>query len=180
MFSQLGEQNFLHLVDFHSRKFYLTEINYKIHDKKTFSHRGCFWGIDTPPSFLMDWIVSPKVKITKEGVRACSLVHITLGVHGRAKASGWGLGWLTNKSITHMDLHKPNNKLVNAKLKHFWCTNEPRANMDSQDSPRLRLRGNHHLPPYSILCAWPQGQHPNVILSWDSQVGVLKFPKLGH
>jgi hypothetical protein len=24
---------------------------------------------------------------------------------------------------------------------------------------------------YSILCAWPQGLHPNVILSQDSQVG---------
>jgi hypothetical protein len=39
--------------------------------------------------------------------------------------------------------------------------------------------GNHHLPPYSILCAWPWDQHPNVILSQDSEVGVLKFPKLG-
>jgi hypothetical protein len=33
--------------------------------------------------------------------------------------------------------------------------------------------------PYSILCAWPHDQHPNVILSWDSQMGVSKFPKLG-
>jgi hypothetical protein len=56
---------------------------------------------------------------------------------------------------------------------------EPLANMDSQDSPRPRLGGSHHLPPYSILCAWPQDQHPNVILSQDSQVRVPKFPKLG-
>jgi hypothetical protein len=35
------------------------------------------------------------------------------------------------------------------------------------------------VPLYSILCAWPQDQHPNVILSRDSQVGVPKFPKLG-
>ncbi len=64
--------------------------------------------------------MSPKVKIAKrEGVRACSLVHSTSGVHGRAKALGWGLGRLTNKSIPHMDLHKPNNKLVNEELKHF-------------------------------------------------------------
>jgi len=33
--------------------------------------------------------------------------------------------------------------------------------------------------PNSILCAWLEGQHPNVIFSWDSEVGVLKFPKLG-
>jgi hypothetical protein len=36
------------------------------------------------------------------------------GGRGRVKALGWGLGRLTNNSITHMDLHKPNNKLVNA------------------------------------------------------------------
>jgi hypothetical protein len=34
-------------------------------------------------------------------------------------------------------------------------------------------------PPYSILCAWSWGQHPNVILSRDSHLGVPKFPKLG-
>jgi hypothetical protein len=41
------------------------------------------------------------------------------------------------------------------------------------------LRGSHHLPPYSILCASPRGPHPNGILSWDSQMGVPKFSKLG-
>jgi hypothetical protein len=30
---QLGEDNFFHLVSFHSYKFSLTEINYEIHDK---------------------------------------------------------------------------------------------------------------------------------------------------
>jgi hypothetical protein len=78
-----------------------------------------------------------------------------------------------------MDLHKPNNKLVSAELEHFWCTNEPRVNTYSQDSPWPRLGGSHHLAPYSILCAWPWDQHPNVILSRDSQMGVLKFSKLG-
>jgi len=56
---------------------------------------------------------------------------------------------------------------------------KPRANTDSQYSPRPKLGGNHHLPPYSIHCAWPWDQHPNVILSQDSQVKVLKFPQLG-
>ncbi len=28
------------------------------------------------------------------------------------------------------------------------------------------------------FCAWPRGQHPNVILSRDSQVGISKFLKL--
>jgi hypothetical protein len=58
--------------------------------------------------------MSPKVKTTKgEGVRARSLVRSTSGVEGRVGALGWGLRRLTSKSITHMDLHKPNNKLVN-------------------------------------------------------------------
>ncbi len=66
---------------------------------------------------------------------------------------------------------------------HNWSTfgtqNEPWVNMNSQDSPRPKLGGSHHLPPYSILCASPWGQHPNVILSWDSQMRVPKFSKLG-
>jgi hypothetical protein len=34
---------------------------------------------------------------------------------------------------------------------------EPRVNTDSQNSPQRRLGGSHHLPPYNILYAWPQG-----------------------
>jgi hypothetical protein len=29
-------------------------------------------------------------------------------------ALAWGLGQMTSESIIHIDLHKPNNKLVNA------------------------------------------------------------------
>jgi hypothetical protein len=45
---------------------------------------------------------------------AHSLVCSTSGVEGRAGALEWGLGRLTSNSITHTDLHKPNNKLVSA------------------------------------------------------------------
>jgi hypothetical protein len=63
----------------------------------------------------MDSTVSPKMKTTKgEGIDARSLACNTLGVEGRAKALGRGLGRLTRKLITHTDLHKPNNKLVSA------------------------------------------------------------------
>ncbi len=63
----------------------------------------------------MDSTVSPKMKtMEREGVRVCSLACSTSGVEGHARASRWGLGRLISKSITHMDLHKPNNKLVNA------------------------------------------------------------------
>ncbi len=53
------------------------------------------------------------------------------------------------------------------------------GNSDTQDSSWPRLGGNHHLPPYSILCSSPRGPHPNDFLSRDSQVGVSKFPRLG-
>ncbi len=53
------------------------------------------------------------------------------GVEGHAGALKRGLGRLTSKSIIHMDLHKPNNKLVSVELEHLWCTDEPRANTNS-------------------------------------------------
>ncbi len=46
-------------------------------------------------------------------------------------------------------------------LKHLWCQNKPWATSDSQDSPRPRLGGSHHLPSYSILCTSLQGLHSN-------------------
>jgi hypothetical protein len=90
-----------------------------------------------------------------------------------------GLGQETSGSIIQANLHKPNNKLVNAQLEHFWCTDEPQTNTYSQDSPQPGLGGSHHIPPYNMFFSWPRDQHPNVILSWDSEVGVPKFPKLG-
>jgi hypothetical protein len=41
------------------------------------------------------------------------------------------------------------------------------------------LGGNHRLLLYSIVYSSPWGPHPNGFLSWDSQVGVSKFPQLG-
>jgi hypothetical protein len=59
--------------------------------------------------------MSPKVKPTKgEGIGACSLARSISGEDRHAGAPGWGLGRLTSNSITYMDLHKPNHKLVSA------------------------------------------------------------------
>jgi hypothetical protein len=59
------------------------------------------------------WI--QRVKTMKgQGVGACFLAHSILGVEGHVGALGWELGGVTSKSIIHMDLHKPNNKLVSA------------------------------------------------------------------
>jgi hypothetical protein len=55
------------------------------------------------------------MKITeKEGIEVHFLVCNTSRIKGRVKAPRWGLGRMTSKSIIHMDLHKLNNKLVNA------------------------------------------------------------------
>jgi len=62
----------------------------------------------------MDSTTSPKVITAKGGVGARSLIPNTSGVKGRVGAPKWGIGRLTSKSITHTNLHKPNNKLVNA------------------------------------------------------------------
>jgi len=53
------------------------------------------------------------VKTTEgSGVGARSLARSTFGVEGHAEAPRWGLGRVTSNSITHMNLHKLNNKLV--------------------------------------------------------------------
>jgi hypothetical protein len=62
---------------------------------------------------MLDLTANPQVKIAeREGVGTRSLACSTSGVEGRAKAPRWGLGRLTSNSITHTNLHKPNNKLV--------------------------------------------------------------------
>jgi hypothetical protein len=64
-------------------------------------------------SSLMDSTTNLKVTTTEGkwvGVR--SLARNISGVEGRVGASGWGPRRLTSKSITHTNLHKPNNKLV--------------------------------------------------------------------
>jgi len=49
--------------------------------------------------------------------------------------------------------------------------------LDSQDSPRLGLGGNHHFPPYSIICVFSRHLHLNGFLSRDSQGGVSKLSR---
>ncbi len=81
---------------------------------------------DAPLSSLMDSTMKLKMKTTQgEGVGGRSMACNISGVDGCAGAWRWGLGRLISKSITHTDLHKPNNKLVNAELEHFWCMDEP-------------------------------------------------------
>jgi len=83
---------------------------------------------------------------------------------------------MTSRSIIHVNLYKPNNKLISAKLEHFWCTDEPRANTDSQDSPRLELGGSHHLAPYIYLVF---GHETNTEMSFCPRTPEIpKIPKI--
>jgi hypothetical protein len=107
---------------------------------------------DAPPNSLIDSTTSPKVKTMEgKGIGVCSLVHSISKVERCVGALGWGLGRTINESIIHMDLHKPNNKLIIVYLKHYWCMNEPHVHTNSQNSPQLGFRGSHHLPPYNII-----------------------------
>jgi hypothetical protein len=121
-----------------------------------------------------------KVKTMEElGGEARSLARNTFGGRMACWSSGMGLGRVSSTYSLTQTCTKPNNKLVSALLEHFWCYDKPRTTSNSQDSPLPGLGGSHHLPPYSIFFASPQGPHPNGILSQDSQMGVLKLPKLG-
>jgi len=90
---------------------------------------------DAPAHSLKDSNANLKMKTLEKGVGVHSLAHNTLGVVGCVGAPGWGLGRMTSGSIIQMNLHSPNNMLVNAWLEHFWCIDESQAYMDSQDSP---------------------------------------------
>ncbi len=93
---------------------------------------------DAPPHSWKESNVSLKMKTTEdEGVGVHSLIRNTSKVKECVRASRWILGRGISESIIHTDLHKLNNKLVSAWLKHLWCTNESHVYTDSQNSPWL-------------------------------------------
>ncbi len=100
------------------------------------------------------------------------------GVEGRAGAPGWDQEELT--SFTHS--HGPaqnQRKVVSAQLEHLWCQDEPRA---------TRTHKTHHGPDLGEATTFPlivystplhMAHIQMVFLSQDSQVGILKLPRLG-
>ncbi len=75
----------------------------------------CWALTNSSPSSLMDSIVNPKVKTTeRKRVGSHSLARNTSRGKGACWSFEMGLGRLVSNSLTHMDLHKPNNKLVSA------------------------------------------------------------------
>jgi len=75
--------------------------------------------VDTTPHSLKDSNASPKVETTEKRIGICSLVRDTSRVEGHVGALGWGSGRMTNESIIHTNLHKPNKELINVWLEHF-------------------------------------------------------------
>ncbi len=78
-----------------------------------------------------------------------------------------------------MNLHpKPITRGLVSIREHPWVLGQATGTL-TQDSPRPELGGNHHFPPYSILCSSPPKLHPNGTFSQDSQVGVPKLSWVG-
>jgi hypothetical protein len=69
--------------------------------------------------------------------------------------------------------------LVSSPSETFLVLGQATNNTDSLDSPRPRLGGSHHLPPYSILCVALPHPHPNDFYSQDSQGGLPKLSWFG-
>ncbi len=102
----------------------------------------------------MDSTASPKMKTTEgEEVWAHSLACNTLKVRGHARASGWGLGRLTSKSIIHTNLHKPNNKLVNVQVGTPLVQGRATGEHQFTRLTTTRTWGKPPPSPYSIPCA---------------------------
>jgi hypothetical protein len=76
---------------------------------------GVFGGDDWhTPKFLKRFKCECQNENNKKKVKICFFIHSILGVKGCARAIRWGLKQVASGSIICMDLHKPNNKLVNA------------------------------------------------------------------
>ncbi len=102
---------------------------------------------------------------TRRGRGACCNSRIRLGI---------GTSYLVSRSCIQNQRQVGQNSFCT-----LWVLGQATGNSDSLDSPRPRLRGSHHLPPYSILCSFVRGLHPNGSFSWDSQGEVLKLSQCG-
>ncbi len=84
-----------------------------------------------------------------------------------------GLKRLTSKSITHMDLHKLNNKLVSAQLEHFgaWTNHEQTQTHNTHHNPDLGESTTFPLIVYSMPSHGTSTQMSFCleILKWESR-----------
>ncbi len=102
----------------------------------------------------------PKEETTEEGVEARSLAHNTLRGRGACCSSGMGLGRIDKLHSLTRACTQPTQSgqcIVGAPLVLGRAT----GNTNTQDSPRPKLGGSHHLPSYSILYSSPRRLHLN-------------------
>jgi hypothetical protein len=167
--------NLQQIVDLlrHSWAFSLT-LNSVTHQSTSFLDLRFWW---LAPKFF----VRPKKGPTmlKNGSSWNLVPFLALNTR-RGRGACWGseirLGRGTSYSLTRTCI-PPTNKLVSSHFGTPLVLGQATGNFGSLDSPRPRLGGSHHLPPYSILCTTPRGPHPNGLLSRDSQVGVPKLSR---
>jgi len=74
---------------------------------------------------------------------------------------------------------KPTNKLVSSPSGTPLVLRQATGNFGLTRLTRPKLRGSHHLSPYSIPCASPRHLHLNGFLSRDSEEGVPKLFRFG-
>jgi hypothetical protein len=114
LFKRKLDKKFLKIYTSHSFPWFPMWFQTHIEMTKTFHLNYHVWINDTPSKSLINSNANSKMKTMEgKGVGIRSLVCNTLRVEGCARTTGWGLRWITSKSIIHIDLHKPNNKLVN-------------------------------------------------------------------
>jgi hypothetical protein len=137
---------------------------------------------DAPPSSLLD---PKRVQLCQrmEIVGTwCRSQLLTLKGGGGVRGVCWKLWDYTRKrdnySVTR-SCNKTNHKRVSSPLETPLVLGQATGNTDSLDSPQPRLRGSHHLPPYSILYVAPPHLHPNGFYSRDSQGEVPKLSRFG-
>ncbi len=95
------------------------------------------------------------------------------------RTSKCGLKRMTSGSIIHIDLHKPNNKLIKCIIGALLVMDKPWAYTDSQSSSWPKLGEATTFPPlYNIICDSPQGLHPNGVFPKIPKSRIPKFSKL--
>jgi hypothetical protein len=121
-----------------------------------------FWAIKREvgwhtPNSLKDSNVPPNWKQWKgkESRHAPWFATLWKG-KGACWSSGMGLGRINKLQLLKWTCIK-STQGGQCIVEAFLVLGRAMGNSYSQDSPRPRLGGNHHLPPYSILCTSPWG-----------------------
>ncbi len=99
-------------------------------------------------------------------------------MEGCARSLGIRLGRGTS-IISFEFASKTNHKRVSSHSGTPLNVGTSHRHFDTFDSPRPRLEGSHHLPPYNILYSSMPRLHPNGSFSRDSQRGVPKLSWVG-